>query len=609
MSAYRELKSGALDTAELDIHLEECAACREALASYASIGETMRAVPVYTPPPDLHAKLMRALADEQMKMLQKSAPGKVSTPAFLKPYVQERAQEARHHDEMAAFSTAKTGPLPVISMQRKRRSTQVSQFAVLGMAAAILLLMMTGGLTSLLLLARGNPTSISKISSNVSLPSEVYLRPYSTQTPYTNVVSAIPTGNFVYYAASGSGINNNNWMLLQFNRDTQVSKPLLVTPSTSPLRILSVSSTWLVWLEYSRPQTIARGNWASGDSHHSPQRAWSLHYLSLLPQTTVQTQPSTPVAPTTLISDPSTPPISTQPVVPASLLLTQGIFDSNTAPIWATSPITGSWLNDDTLLVTHIDEQGISHLESYRLDVSKQSSAAQVIANAEPGHMFAWPTADYTGADMYWADEWVTGDGVLHSNVWQQQSFEQPVRSHGLVDRRVVTTQQDLLADGMSFQPQVVDNTLFLLSTSEVAVSNEGMVKPNGIPLPISATDSTVEPTPRVDPDIYAAPADAVVHGTLFMIPLDGLDVGTESMLGTVGQATGYQAGSSYVLWQDSAGYQMYDVQHQSNIPIGTTLNNAQLLMVNENTTLWWSNDGSNAASGQVNMTVFNWPN
>lgn len=605
MSAYRELKSGELDTVELDAHLEGCAACREAFANYTQIGESMRAVPQCAPPPDLHAKLMRALAEEQMKMLQKSAPGKVPTPEFLKPYIQEKAKESPNHDKIVAFSTAKTGPLPLLPTQRKRRHVRVNQFAVLGLAAAILILLMTGGLTSLLMLARGNPTSLGTISSNISQPSEVYLKSYTTQTMYPNVASAIPTDTAIYYTAYRSDINSDNWMLLQFNRDTQVSQPLLEVPGSSPLLILSVSNDWLVWLEYSRPQPLAHSNWAIDGNHHSPQRTWSLHYLSLLPSTTAQTQPTSQVTPTAQSSD--MPTLPNQPAVPTSTVLAQGIFDSSTAPIWATTPITGIWQHDDTLLVTQIDQQGVSHLMSYRLDLNGQNIAAQEIATAQPGHILAWPTANYTGTELYWADEWTTADGVLHSNIWQQQSFEQTIRVHGQADEQVVTTQQDLLADGMSFQPQVVGNTLFLLSTSEATVSNDGMVKPNGIPLPSSATDNTVACTPRMDPDIYAAPADAAVHGTLFMIPLDGLEVGTESMLGTVGQATSYQVGSSYVLWQDSTGYRMYDVQHQSNVIVGSTLNNAQLLTVNENTTLWWPNN--NATSGQVSMAAFNWPN
>ncbi|MGH2478395.1 MAG: zf-HC2 domain-containing protein, partial [Ktedonobacteraceae bacterium] len=391
LSAYRELKSGESNTTELDEHLETCASCREALASYTQLGEQMRATSVCVPSPDLHAKLMRALADEQIKMLQKSAPGTVSTPEFLKPYLQEKAQESQDHDEIVAFSTAKTGPLPLISMPHKRRQLRVNQFTVLGMAAAILLLMMMGGLTSLLMLAHNNPASLGSTSSSLSRPSEVDLRNYSSQTPYANVVSAIPTEKFVYYTAYGNDdTTGNSWMLMQLDRNTQISTPLLATPSNSPLLILAASQNWLVWLQYDRPQAIPHGDWLNNGSHFSPQRFWSLHYLSLAPQTAQQIQSATSVTPTAQTSSTTTPPDGTQPdqtVIPASMVLTQGIFDSGTAPNWATTPITGTWLNGDTLLVTQIDQQGLSHLESYRLDLTGKSAPGQIIASAAPGHI------------------------------------------------------------------------------------------------------------------------------------------------------------------------------------------------------------------------------
>src|SRR5882757_3446773 len=102
MSVYRELKSEEKDIIELDAHLETCAACREVLASYTMIGEKVRSNSVFAPPADMHVKLMKALADEQLKFLQKSAPGKVSTPEFLKPYLQERAKETQAEDDIAA---------------------------------------------------------------------------------------------------------------------------------------------------------------------------------------------------------------------------------------------------------------------------------------------------------------------------------------------------------------------------------------------------------------------------------------------------------------------------------------------------------------------------
>ncbi|HEU5374154.1 MAG TPA: hypothetical protein VFV38_01825 [Ktedonobacteraceae bacterium] len=615
MSAHRELKNGETDTSELDAHLEECMACRETLASYAQIGEAMRATPMCSPPPEMHARLMRALADEQLKILQKSAPGKAPTPEFLKPYLQERAHATQRQDDIAAFSTAETGPLPMLQTRRKRRPLHMNQFTVLGMAAAILILVMTGGLTSLLMLARSNPTSITTTGISLHQPSEVFQKAYTTDTLYSNITSAVPVGNAVYYSASGNGANSNSWMLMQFDRNTQLSKPLLETASSSPLIILSASNSWLVWLEYARPQPTTHGDWASADKHHSPQRTWSLHYLSLLPQQPTNTNQSSNQGATTGQTSDNSPMQKgklTKPTEQADFsnttTLTQGIFDSMTAPGWATTPIQGTSLHGDTLLVAQIDQKGISHLENYHLDQVSKSTSGQVIATAPPGHILSWPTTNSDGTQTYWSDEWIAANGILHSNIWQQETFEQTVRYRGHVEERTFNTQQLFLADGMSFQPQIVNNTLLFLSTSEVTVSDQGEVRPNGISLPLSATDADVQFIPRTDPNIYAAPIDASIHGTLFMIPLDGIAVGTESMLGTVGQTTSFQAGSNYVIWRDNAGYQMYDVQHQSNVVVGTMLNNADLLMVNGNTTLWWSNNDTGTTQGKLSLLAFNWP-
>ena len=161
--------------------------------------------------------------------------------------------------------------------------------------------------------------------------------------------------------------------------------------------------------------------------------------------------------------------------------------------------------------------------------------------------------------------------------------------------------------DGMSFQPQVVNDTLFYMSTSEVVVSNQGANQaPNGTPFPLGATDSSVGFTPRTNPNAYPAPFDASIHGTLFMLPLDGLNVGSESMLGTVGQSTGFQAGKTFVIWQDNAGYKMYDLSRQTQVLVGDTLNSASLLAVNANTTLWLTGSASNE---QLTMMAFDWPN
>lgn len=621
MSAYRELNHEDIETAELDAHLEQCAACREVLASYTSVGDHLRSTSVPAPPQDMHAKLMKALADEQLKFLQKSAPGTVTTPEFLKPYLQERVEETQDEDEIAAFSTAETGPLPIIHVRRKRRPAPLrfKQVGVFGLTAAALILLMLGGLTSLLMLERGSPasSSISRNTNSINRPTEVDQKIYTIGTLYPNITSVLPRSNQVYYTAYGDGVNSNSWMLMLFDRSTQTSKPLLDSPSNDPLIVLSVSHNWLVYLQYGRPLP-SHLHVPNANDYHTTERAWNLFYLSLLP--TPQNaggSPSQPVAGNSQdVHKKTATPGANQPLVndpelvdmPAVYPLDNDIFDSSTAPGWVNSPIEGAWLvgDTDTLLVTQIDRKGFSHLISYQLSENGKTIQTHDIATAPAGHVLAWPSATGTGLQIYWADEWVANDGVLHSNIWQHQITEQALRSHGQLEEVSTFTQQEFQNDGMSFQPQVVDNTLFFLSTSEIRVEGQGVVEPNGTPFPTSAIDNNVVFTPRTDTGIYAASPDASVHGTLLMLPLDGPAVGVESMLGTVGQSTGYQAGSTYVIWRDTTGYQMYDVERQSDVVMGDTLNNASLLVVNGNTALWCSS--ISRPDAKLRLMTFTWP-
>src|SRR5258707_14415660 len=119
LAAYRELKNGEVDTIELDVHLEGCASCREELARYMLIGDQIRSLPIVEPLPDMHAEFMQALAPDQGKFIWNSIPGTVSTPEFLKPYIQEHAQSTHNSSMIAAFSKPETCPLPAIHTKRK----------------------------------------------------------------------------------------------------------------------------------------------------------------------------------------------------------------------------------------------------------------------------------------------------------------------------------------------------------------------------------------------------------------------------------------------------------------------------------------------------------
>ncbi len=168
--AYRELKHGQVDTTELDVHLEQCAACRQVLAQHSVVGERLRLLPTIEPKPDAHTKLMQTLAVEHARFLQQStsahASSASSVPDFLKPYMNEQAQAAeKKAASLRAFSTAETGPLPVIRMKSKKRIAPTGQFAVLGLAASFLLVFLVGGLVALLTFANHGVTGSNTVTS------------------------------------------------------------------------------------------------------------------------------------------------------------------------------------------------------------------------------------------------------------------------------------------------------------------------------------------------------------------------------------------------------------------------------------------------------------
>lgn len=604
MSIYRELKNGEVDTTELDVHLEKCASCRQELARSLFISEKMHAVPAIEPAPNMHEKLMRALADEQVKFMQKSAPGTVSTPEFLKPYLSDHAQTAQKKHPITAFSTAETGPLPMIRARRKPRHARMNQMTVVALVAACLIVLMMGGLTSLLMLAHNNPTGVNPSNSSASLHrfAEVQQHQYTTQTLYDHVVSAVANGPFIYYTAYGDGANSASWMLIRMDRATGESTPLLSTPVESPLVVMNASDNWLVWLQYDPIQPV-HGPGTRDGSVRPHLRTWSLYYLSL-------TQPA-PLA-SAQASSQKVSAAQIKQTGPLPVMLVKDTFDQYTAPSYATTPVSGTWLLNDTLLVTMIDAHGTSHLLRYALGTAGKAAAPQEIAAASPGHILTSPTADSIGTEIYWGDEWVSAqDGTLHSNIWVQRESDASVRLSGrLLDHPVTVTEQ-FTTDGLSFDPQIAANTLFMLSTSAISISPQGTVTTTGVPLSSTVMASSTLATPRVDTSIYPTPADASVHGTVFMIPLDGASAGISTMMGNLGQSTALQAGTSYALWQDDTGYKMYDVQRQMDVTVGDTLSDANFLTVNASTTVWTASNSptpTSTAGPQATLLTFSWP-
>lgn len=587
LTAYRELKNEEVDTTELDVHLEQCASCRQELARYMLIGEQVRSLPVLEPPPEMHGQLMHALATEHMQLLQRSAPGTVPTPEFLKPYLREHAQATHQSNPFSAFSTAETGPLPVIRAKRKSRPrSQMSHFAVLGLAAMFLMVVMMGGITSLLLLSHNNLQQIITTGAAVSQLTEVQQVKYTTATSYQHVVSAVADRANIYYTAYSSDGTNTSWMLEQLNRRTQISTPLLATPSPGPLIVLGSSQQWLVWLQFDQPQTKSGRN-LPNHSQHSPVMPWSLQYLPLGQQGALD-----------IAATPQT--------------LVKGTVDQDTAPAWVNTPVQGIWFVQDRLLVALTDNKGISHLVSYQLGATGKQ-AFIVIATAEPGHVYTSPTANSDSSQIYWSEEWMSSDGTLKSNIWTQQVVATPRPLRGLWTGHTVelTVKQLFLADGMSFHPQIADDTLFWLSTPALTTSAQGTPTPGSTPA--STPQPATSTTARIDTNIFAAPADAAIRGMVTMLPINGDPTLQPTII--TGSASALQVGTDFALWQADKGYKMYDVQTGSDVSVGHILDEAGFLAVNGDTAVWVenttntsANTSSSGVSPRVIILAFNWP-
>ena len=572
------------DILELDAHLEECASCRLALARYNFIGEQLRSMTVIEPPPEMHTSLMHALAKEQLHFIQRSAPGTVATPEFLRPYLQEHTRSTPIPDSISAFSTAETGPLPIIHAKRKRHPhSHINQFAILGIAAMFLMLLMMGGIISLLLLAHGNV----QVASTVNRSGQVLVNGQSDLTPlkytatalYSHVVSAIADNNDIYYTAYSDGADNG-WMLARLNRTTRQSTNLLTKASTNPLVVLGAANGWLVWLQYDNLKSTVRQN-QTHTGIYSSLHAWSLHYLAITSQSA--TTNAKPAAPATLLS---------------------GIFNRNTAPNWISTPVQGVWFVQNSLLVAMIDVNGRSHLLRYELGTGSSPSTSMIeIAKAPVGKILTSPTANNDGSDIFWAEEWLSADGNLHSNIWVQRVIDVQKQFRGKVLENTAQVQEVYRSDQLSFRPQVVDDTLFLLSASKGTISTQGV--------PVPATTFNIASVPRIDTSVYAEPLDNFVQGTIVMIPLDGYSIGIPTMLGTVNQSSALQAGNHFALWQDNDTYKMYDVQTTSDVTVGQVLNGANFVAVNGDTTVWTVDTGNTTPTPGlgpvVTLMAFNW--
>lgn len=594
LATYRDLKNGHDDTKELGVHLEQCAACRDVLAQQSIVGKSVRLLPTLEPAPNAHGRLMRTLATEHAQFLQHSshahASSASSVPDFLKPYMKEQTRAAGTHNTLTSFSTAETGPLPIIPIKRKRHIAPMGQFAVLGLAASFLMVFLVGGLVSLLILANHGGNNIASTASSITPPSLVAPVNYTATTAYSHVSSAVATREHIYYSAYGDG--QTQWMIEQVNGTTKnaTSTPLLVKGSDSPLFVLSASQKWLIWLQFDTPQRETKGQHVGHTSTSTLTRSWSLKALPLM-----------------------APQDTTQPFG-QSITLQHGTFDTATVPGWVRTPIQGvSFIQQDTLLAATIDAKGDAQLVRYQLNVG-QGATATTIATTNSGHIFTSPTATTDGSQIFWSEEWFTGDTQPHSNIWIQETTHDVTRQNGAWHPSITVDKRLFLSDEVSFHPQVINDTLFLLSTGNPAVQTpkkpDVTNTPSGqatvTPVPVS----TAPVIPRFT-DVYVPQTDEAIHGTVLAFALDD-PAAAPITLSSDNTAAALQGGTRFLLWQSSNGYQMYDAVAKSPVEVKNSTRSAAFLAVNTDTAVWVAieNPASVNSTGTQTATfsMFNWP-
>lgn len=612
LAIYRELKLNQTDRLAVDEHLSQCAACKEAQAQYDFAGEELRALPHIKPLPDAHTKLMKALATEHVRFLQNASSSTIAmpTPAFLAPYLKDLAQTPPANN-LAAFSTAETGPIPIVQQLAKRRPIyQINHFTVIGIAASFLMMILVGSLSSLVLLNQhGN--RITPPSLVVHQLNDVRAVNYTTTPVYPHVASAIANGHDIYYTTYND--DQTNWQLERFDEKANITTPLLAKPSTQELIVLGSSANWLIWLQIDPPKSADAPGQAPNDSSTPPIRAWSLHaqYLgSTLPQVT-QTAP------------------------PERELVSK-TFNPTTVPSWVNRPVQGICFFQDTLLVALIDAQGISHLQSYKLDPVKEITQTE-LANASQGHLLTSPTANSDGTAIYWADEYFSNaSSQLSSDIWTQQTVDASPTNAGRWAAHQTTKKYLFRADGNSFHPQIVDDNLFLLSTGQTDGNTPDTINtPIATPIqsattPQAGSPVAVEPTAtptavniatlpegatNLDPRILAPQIDTMQTGKILSFTASGVTQVLPQFDNTQ-VVTALQGGAGFLLWQEPGStFGMYDVIAKAPVQVGDNVvpPNAAFLSVNGDTAVSVigqlnSLDQHNQARTPIMFDTFRWP-
>jgi hypothetical protein len=586
---------------------------------------------------------MQALAVEHVTFIQRTHTSAVSipTPAFLVPYVKDLGKHTEHTNNLIAFSTAETGPLHLRPSLKRRSTHQMRQFAIIGVAASFLMILMISGLTSLLLLSSSHGQNIPTNPISVNTVHDVQLARFSAKTTYPSIASATVNGNTLFYTSYSD--QAASWDLEQLDKNTRARVSLLTSPSTDELFILGCSAKWLIWLQISPPP-------ATQNATSTPQAQASATPTPDVQPTLPDDQKDNATNPdrqwsllATYLGAPLTQPLDEHTT---TTIIPKRVFHPSSVPSWVNRPVQGVWLNDSQLFVATIDENGVSHLSSYQLEQGKPLQATEIATAAGEGlapaqkHILTSPTASSDNQYIYWNDEWSNAQGELQGDIWMLQQANTTSTGTMATNTPIPTstptqTSHRLLSDGMSFHPQIVANHLFILSknplnsdltngTSTVTATHSPTATIQPTITPDVPATPTVVPTPtptdpkaflggsvKIDPNVFTPQADDAIAGRIRIFTVDG----TPEVLPQLDSnriVSALQGGSRYLIWQNSGNaFEMYDVveKYSVNIGSGSVPRDAAFLNVNDNTGVWVQNNnniGSN--SNSVTFNIFTWP-
>jgi hypothetical protein len=704
LAIFRELKQH--DRQALEQHLAHCDACKEASAQALFVGEHIRSATQIEPPADAYDKLMHTLAAEHVRYLQKTPVPSTTTPipAFLTPYLPELARKAPYAHSLAALSTADTGALPVIKFgtRVRRRGPQMRHFAIVGIAASFLVMLMSTGLLSLLYLANQNQqsTPISRGNAQVigQAIGQASLAQFNLTPDYPNIASASSNNGIIYYSAYNH--DRSSWTLDKFAQQdalhttTTTSEPLVTTMDAHQIIVLGSSNNWLFWLQMepntkttakkgqSNPSNAGNTSKSSGTTSRTPTTqanankltgSWSLQSLYIgndtgsntgsnnstgnnassnasnpgVQATPTAKTPSTPAVrtgttPATKSAGTQTPTTSVQPQA-----LHSDTFNASAAPAWVTSPIQGISFFQDSAIVAYIDSKGASYLTQYSFDASNPAKPAQStkLASVATGHILTSPTTNDNGHSIYWSEEWYTQQDGLQGEIWHRQLVAaQPDNASGRFSPHLQAQTYLYSTNTNSFRPQIVNNTLFLLSkdpSTKILLPDQGKLttqaSSQGTPqgnatatAPANNAAATPSPTPQqnttqtqlpgdqlsIDPTIRTPQIDENITGKLQAFVLNSITP-ANTIIDDNKIVVGIHGGTNYLIWKDPDGrYEMYDARNNVMVNgINDIDRSATFMSVSGNSVLWTQPDTSSTqtqptdgTNTQVTFDVLSWP-